>query len=168
MAHSPDRAPASTLLQECGLARPGPGWWAWLGDAHVVAAVLAAVPVWLAIGFAVGDRIGAASGGWAWVSLVLVQPAAEELVFRGVLQGQLLRLSCARRAGPLTLANLVTTTGFVGMHLLVQPAGWALAVAVPSLLFGHLRERFGSVLPAWFMHAYYNAGFGLIAWWMLR
>ena len=38
------------------------------------------------------------------------------------------------------------------------------AVAVPSLVLGHLRERFASVWPAVGVHAVYNAGFGLIAW----
>ena len=39
----------------------------------------------------------------------------------------------------------------------------ALATAAPSLLLVHLRERFGSVLPAMFVHAFFNAGFGLVA-----
>lgn len=168
MAQRPDHAPIPTLLQECGLTRPGPGWWTWLGDAHAVAALLAALPVWLALGLAVGGQMYLPVGWAAWMSLILVQPAAEELVFRGVLQGQLLRLSRARRAGPFTLANLATTLGFVGMHLLVQPPAWALAVALPSLVFGHLRERFASVMPAMLLHACYNAGFGLVAWWVHR
>ena len=45
---------------------------------------------------------------------------------------------------------------------------WALAVALPSLVFGHLRERFSSVLPAILMHVTYNAGFALTAWWAHR
>ncbi len=102
----------------------------------------------------------------AWLSLVLVQPVAEELVFRGVLQGQLLRLGGTRRAGPFTWANLATTAGFIGLHLISQPPAWALATAAPSLLLGHLRERFGSVLPATLLHAVYNAGFGLVAYGM--
>jgi uncharacterized protein len=80
-----------------------------------------------------------------------------------VLQGQLLRIGGSRRVGPFTVANLGATVGFVGMHLLSQPPAWALATALPSLLFGHLRERFGSVLPPLFIHAVYNAGFGLMA-----
>ncbi len=45
-------------------------------------------------------------------------------------------------------------------HVGTQPLGWALAVAIPSLVFGHLRERFGSVWPAVIVHIVYNAGFG--------
>jgi hypothetical protein len=64
----------------------------------------------------------------------------------------------------LSIANLVTTAAFVALHFTAQPPAWALAVAVPSLLFGHLRERFGSVLPPVALHSIYNAGFALAAW----
>lgn len=142
---------------------PSSGRWSWLGDAHVVAGLLAALPVWLALGLAAGGRMQVAATWGAWASLVLVQPIAEELVFRGVLQGQLLRLGGTRRAGPFTLANLATSAAFVALHLASQPLAWALATAAPSLLLGHLRERFGSVWPAVVVHAIYNAGFGLVA-----
>jgi hypothetical protein len=99
---------------------------------------------------------------------VLVQPLLEELVFRGILQGQALRLTTrqgvARRLGPVTLANVLVSVAFVALHLRAQPLAWALAVFVPSLVLGHLRERMGSVWPAVLVHALYNAGFGLTAW----
>ncbi|ODV11209.1 MAG: hypothetical protein ABT20_06305 [Rubrivivax sp. SCN 70-15] len=192
MASDPERVAVSTLAQDCGLVRPGPGWWAWLGDRQALLALFAAVPAWAALGLTVRGRMHVAAGWSGWISFVLVQPVAEELVFRGVLQGQLLRLSApraglrparpprgaskvaeshllesaARRVGPVTLANLGTTVGFVALHFLAQPPLWALSVALPSLVFGHLRERFGSVLPAVVVHAIYNAGFGLTAWWI--
>lgn len=165
MTQDPDRAPTVSLRRECGLIRPSAGWWAWLVDPHVVVSVCAAIPVWLVLVTTVGDRMYLPATSVAWLSLLLVQPIAEEVVFRGVLQGQLLRISAAHRAGPFTLANLAATAGFVGMHLFSQPPAWALATVVPSLLFGHLRERFGSVLPSVFMHVVYNAGFGLVACW---
>lgn len=164
MPTGPDRQRRASLAQECGLSRPQPPLRAWPPDAHFALAVLAAIPVWLALALTLGERMRSPSGFAAWASLVLVQPAVEELVFRGVLQGQLLRLTAARKLGPLTLANLMVTAAFVATHLLAQPPGWALAVAVPSLVFGHLRERFDSVAPAIAMHAFYNAGFGLAAW----
>lgn len=129
-------------------------------------ALLAALPAWAALGLTAGSLMHVPAGTRAWISFVLVQPLAEELVFRGVLQGQLLRLSAARRLGPVTLANLGTTAGFVALHFLAQPPLWALSVALPSLVFGHLRERFASVLPAVIVHATYNAGFALTAWWI--
>jgi hypothetical protein len=57
---------------------------------------------------------------------------------------------------------------FVLWHATSQPLGWALAVTLPSLVFGHLRDRSGSVLPATFVHIIYNTGFGLTAWWVQR
>lgn len=168
MSLRPDRASATTLSQACALVRPAIGWWTWLGDAHVLSALLAAVPVWLVLGLTVGGQMRLSTGWSGWFAFLLVQPIVEEFVFRGLLQGQLLRLSSARKMGSITLANLGATAGFVAMHFLAQPPGWALAVTVPSLIFGHMRERFGSLLPPVMLHVIYNAGFGLIAWWVHR
>lgn len=157
-----------TLAQACGLQRPSRGWWAWLRDTHAMLALLIAVPVWLALGVWAGEHMRYPDGMRAWASLLLVQPVLEELVFRGILQGQALRLLCSngepRRLGPVTLANVLVTAGFVVLHLCAQPLAWALAVIAPSLVVGHLRERLGSVWPAMLVHAIYNAGFGLTAW----
>lgn len=159
----PERSP---FAHESGLAWPSRPTWP--PDAHLVAALFAALPVWAALGWWIGPQMRVPTGLWAWASLVLVQPLLEELVFRGLLQGQALRLTSVkgqpRRLGPVTLANALVTTAFVALHLRAQPLAWALAVAGPSLLFGHLRERFASVWPAVGLHAFYNAGFGLTAW----
>ena len=137
-------------------------------DVQFVAALLAALPVWWLLGATLGPRMQVPAGWGAWLALVALQPVAEELAFRGVLQGRLLTWTGRRRIGPLTQANLATTAVFVGWHVGTQPLGWALAVAIPSLLFGHLRERFGSVWPAVIVHIVFNAGFGVTAWWMQR
>jgi hypothetical protein len=168
MAIAPVQFLPPTLAQECGLQRPVPGWWAWLRDPHAALALLAAVPVWLGLAWWVGPTLRYPVGLLAWTSFIWVQPVLEELVFRGILQGQALRLSTRQgqplRLGPFTLANVLVTVGFVALHLRVQPLAWALAVAVPSLVLGHLRERLTSVWPAILVHAVYNAGFGLAAW----
>lgn len=136
-------------------------------DSHAHWAVLLALPVWAALGLFLGPHLHAPAGWLAWASLVLVQPLLEELVFRGLLQGQALRLIVAHGAprllGPVTMANVLVTVGFVALHLRAQPLAWALAVAGPSLVLGHLRERTGSVWPPVFVHAFYNVGFGLTA-----
>lgn len=163
------RSPAArTLLAELGLACPAGTTTVWLRDRHLIAALLAAIPVWLALGAAVGTQMQAPAGAAAWLLFTVVQPCAEELAFRGALQGRLLALTAARRAGPITLANGAVTAVFVLWHTSSQPPGWALAVALPSLVFGHLRDRSGSVLPAMLVHIFYNAGFGLTAWWVQR
>jgi membrane protease YdiL (CAAX protease family) len=137
-------------------------------DPHLVLALLAAVPVWLVLLIWAGPWMRVPQGAWAWCSLLLVQPCLEEWVFRGLLQGEALRLTTRRgepaRLGPVTWANALVSLLFVALHLLAQPVVWALAVAVPSLVLGHLRERFNSVWPAVWVHATYNLGFGAIAW----
>lgn len=153
---------------ECGLGWPHPKLWRWPPDAHLTAALALALPVWALLGLAMGQAMYLPITVWAWASLVLVQPVLEELVFRGLLQGQALawlqRGGQPMRLGPLTLANVLISIVFVALHLRSQPLAWALAVAAPSLVFGHLRERFASVWPAVGLHAFYNAGFGLTAW----
>lgn len=157
---------APSWMHALGIVRPRPGWVAWLADGHFVAALLAALPVWLLLGALAGEHMAAADGARAWVALLLTSPIVEELVFRGLLQTALHRLLAARRVGPVSVANLLTSGGFVLAHLPMQPVGWALAVGVPALVFGHLRERHDSVLPCIVLHAVYNAGFGVVAWWV--
>lgn len=165
---APLRQPKTGLLQECGLCWPKPAVWSWPPDVHLRAALVSALPVWIALAILAGPQMHAPNGWLAWASLILVQPLLEELVFRGLLQGQALRLIATngqpRRLGPLTIANILVTVAFVALHLRAQPLVWALAVAAPSLVLGHLRERTGSVWPPVLVHAFYNAGFGLTAW----
>lgn len=134
----------------------------------MLAALAPAVPVWAALGLLAGSAMVLPSGWTAWTAFVLGHPLGEELLFRGLLQGELLRLTTRdgepRRAGALTWANLLTTAAFVAFHLPAQPLVWALAVAVPSLVLGHLRERLGAVWPCAVVHAAYNGGFALTAW----
>ncbi len=140
----------------------------WLKDPHFVLAAVAAVPVWIALGVLVGDRMRVSLTPMTIASFLLLQPVAEELAFRGALQGRLLRRGWTWQIGPVSAANLATTCLFVLAHLLVQSVSWAVAVAAPSLVFGYLRERFSSVLPPIAMHSLYNAGFALVAWTVQR
>lgn len=166
MNPNPTPAQPATLRQTLALEAPRRQHWPL--DKHFLLALLAAAPVWLALGLRVGPQMLVPATLWAWCSLVLVQPLLEEMVFRGLLQGQALTLLARQgkpmRAGPVTLANLLVTLAFVALHLVAQPPAWAVAVAIPSLVFGHLRERFSSVWPAVAVHAIYNAGFGITAW----
>jgi hypothetical protein len=147
-----------------GISPPPTGWWHWMHDSHFLIAALAAVPVWAVLGFVAGDRMRTSATLSALTSFLVVQPIIEELVFRGALQGNLIGRGWTRRIGLVSSANLAATTAFAALHLLAQPPAWAVAVAVPSLVFGHLRERFTSVLPSIALHSIYNAGFAFAAW----
>jgi len=124
-------------------------------DRHFLTAILAALPVWLLWG---GASVPTPS--WALFQVVVLAPVLEELAFRGGLQGALLE----RPWGALSLrgisyANLVTSVIFALMHLWSHPPLWALAVVVPSLVFGHLRERLASTWPGMMVHLWYNLGY---------
>lgn len=94
-----------------------------------------------------------------FMALVVLYPVLEELVFRGLLQGALLRRGWAYRvAGPVTAANLAAALAFAAAHLLQGTPAWAAAVFLPGLVFGFFRERHG-IGAAIALHAFYNAGF---------
>lgn len=91
------------------------------------------------------------------------QPLVEELLFRGVLQGWLIRRGWGvlRMAG-VSAANGAATLLFVLAHLFQQAPLHAAAVALPSLLFGYFRERHGHIWSAVFLHAAYNLFYFLL------
>lgn len=102
------------------------------------------------------------SGFWssAFLSLTFWQPLIEELFFRGLIQGQLRRLSWGRHSFlSVTPANAVTSMLFMAGHWLTHPPLWALAVLAPSLVFGFMRDRFQSTYPSIVLHGFYNAGY---------
>ena len=95
--------------------------------------------------------------------VVLWQPTVEELLFRGCLQGWLFAHEWGKHSFVgISIANLLTSVVFSGAHLATHSLPWALSTLFPSLLFGVLRDRFGSVLPPLAMHIFYNAGYFLL------
>lgn len=95
------------------------------------------------------------------VLLVLVRPVLEEVVFRGLVQGNLLHISWGRRQWMgFTVANAVTSLLFSLVHVFYHPILMASLVFVPSMIFGYFRDRYkGRLLPSMILHAYYNGGF---------
>lgn len=117
-----------------------------------------------------GALAAAAYAGWqggapvadpgSLLLLVLVFPALEELLFRGLLQPALYQRSrgaLLMPAGPLSWANIVTSLMFALSHLWAHGVAHAAWVILPSLCFGLCRDRYGSVLPGFFLHAGWNA-----------
>lgn len=92
--------------------------------------------------------------------LVLLYPAVEEWLFRGVLQRQMFKRRNGRSAVfGLSVANGVTSLAFAAVHLLSQPPEWAALVIFPSLIFGWFRDRYESILPGAILHCCYNLGY---------
>lgn len=88
--------------------------------------------------------------------LALVYPVLEEIVFRGLIQGSLSQRLAAWRRGPVSKANLLTSLLFAVLHGFSHPPLWAAAVFIPSLVFGHFRERHGGLTSPILLHAFYN------------
>lgn len=104
-----------------------------------------------------------AIGSWAFLSIALWQPLFEELLFRGVIQGYVLQsIGKQNTWSGLSLANLLTSLLFTLAHLASHSVSWSLIVFLPSLCFGFVRDRFGSVYPAIALHAFYNTGYFLL------
>lgn len=136
-------------------------------DPQLYVAALAALPVWALLhGF--GDAAAADAGllqSWlrGVLLLTLVYPVLEELVFRGWMQGELLKRLSGRQWGVITLANVLTSALFAGLHLLLRPTWLSVGVFPVSLVFGYFRERHGSLAAPIALHMFYNAGFVLLA-----
>lgn len=99
-------------------------------------------------------------GAGAWLSCVLWQPILEEVIFRGIVQGELLRTRWGSRCRfGLSTANVVCSVAFTALHFLHHPPLWAAGVFVPSLLFGWLRERHHGVGAPLGLHMLFNLEF---------
>lgn len=94
--------------------------------------------------------------------VALVYPVLEEIAFRGGVQEFLMRQELRGIPGPVSLANVITSTVYAALHGFVWGNAWALLVFFPSLLFGYFRERSGGLGASIVLHAYYNAGFLLV------
>ena len=92
-------------------------------------------------------------------------PVLEEIIFRGGLQGWLLRYGnlTATWSG-ITAANAITSLVFSAFHLLSHTPGWAIAVFIPSLIFGYFLDRHRTLAPPIVLHVFYNAGY----FWLFR
>ena len=151
----------SDIAEELGVRRCG----AFHRDRLFVLAAAAAVGFWIMLGWLlpVQPMPWWQVGSWSFVSLVVMQPCLEELVFRGLLQGRLSRWQRMRRAGRgFTAANGVTALLFAAGHFVNHPALWAAGVVVPALVFGFFRDRYASIWPGMLLHVFYNGGYFVI------
>lgn len=114
-------------------------------DPHFQCAVLLALPVWAALASGIGGRLYRPESAAAWLGFVPWPPMLEEVLFRGLLQGWLLRMAVPGRIAGISAANGISAAAFVAIRVPMHPLAWPLAVAGPSFLFGHLRERLRSV-----------------------
>lgn len=135
---------------------------AFFRDPQFLVALAAGLLFWIVLRVLAPNSGHAEISASALLSLCFLQPLLEELIFRGVVQNELLRQPWgqARKFG-MSGANVVTSVLFTGLHFLSHPPLWALGVFVPSMLFGHFRERHASLYPPLALHIYYNTGYFL-------
>lgn len=92
--------------------------------------------------------------------LALIYPLLEEMTFRGLIQPMLFQRPWGSVSyWGVSIANLVCTVLFAASHLVWHGALQALAVIVPSLIFGYFRDRYGRIAPSVALHVFYNSGF---------
>lgn len=92
------------------------------------------------------------------LSLIVWQPLVEEILFRGLIQGQLIKREWGQRSWlQISGANIVTSALFVVAHMFMNPPLFALTVFIPSLLYGYFREYCNSIYPPVLLHGAYNA-----------
>ena len=144
----------ANVQQETGLRRAKADALGWPFAGTLIAGAIVAT----IIGLQTGERPPLSLLMFA--SLVLWQPAIEELLFRGLLQGILLTTGFGtRQLVGVSLANLLTSIAFVSTHFVYHSYFWAIAVFFPSLLFGFFRDRSGSVWPPLLLHIVFNLAF---------
>ena len=98
---------------------------------------------------------------FTWVqllSLVIWQPLFEEVLFRGIIQGQFAKREWGKSSWlGISSANAITSVLFVAVHMINSPPLFALSVLAPSLVFGYFRDYCNSVYPSIVIHCTYNA-----------
>ena len=98
------------------------------------------------------------SQGWPGAVMFCVAIAVlEEVIFRGGLQGWLLRKVTMRRlAAGFSRANWITSVLFALAHLWMHPAWLMPGYLGVSLVLGYFRERYNGILVPVLLHAWYN------------
>lgn len=90
---------------------------------------------------------------------VLVYPPLEEILFRGWLQHSLQQRLPHGTSWPVSPANLIASLLFAAAHLWRHNLLLALAVLLPSLVFGYFYQRHRGLLSPILLHGWYNLGF---------
>lgn len=126
----------------------------WWRDPIFAVALLLPLPVWIGLAW-----LGVAPPAIPLFQLLLLAPILEELAFRGAIQSSLYRLRPLQAAvWGFSGANGLTALLFATLHAVTRSDPTALLTLFPALIFGLLRDRHQSVLPAILLHSYYNAG----------
>jgi membrane protease YdiL (CAAX protease family) len=128
-------------------------------DSIFVFLLIAPLPVWLWLYITKG--VTGITNLSVLLSLVLLFPIIEEILFRGFIQPFLAK-RLHQRWSIFSLANVLSSILFVLAHFINHPPVCALAVLIPSLVFGYIQERTNNLAAPIALHSTYNAGFFLL------
>ena len=134
----------------------------YLKDPHWYCAIFIAFVFWLAFHYLVQPASPRNLFETPEILLIsiLLYPILEEIVFRGLIQRQLiLRSRWRARFWGVSGANVLTSLLFAGLHFVHQSPAMAALVIFPSLVFGYFRDRHHNVFPSIWLHIFYNGGF---------
>lgn len=93
------------------------------------------------------------------IALFTLIPVAEEMVFRGWLQGWLLQKDWFKHLNVgASRANWFTSMAFAVAHLWQHAFILLPGYFVVSLVLGHFRERYRGIAVPILLHGYYNLG----------
>lgn len=96
----------------------------------------------------------------ALVNLLFIYPLTEEIIFRGVIQESLLTIAAlGKRLYGISIANIITSCLFAGLHALNQPLILSVFIALPSLVLGFFKQRYSTLLISVGLHILFNATF---------
>ncbi len=126
-------------------------------DYKLIAAVIAPLLIWPWLPAWDGAYLkGGAASAIALVALISI---AEEVLFRGFLQGGLLsRESFKPVTAGFSRANWLTSIAFACAHIWQHPLMLIPGYFAVSLVLGFFRERYGGILVPVLLHSYYNIG----------
>ncbi len=127
-------------------------------DFRFISAVVAGpVVLWFIHGWVPVFSSGLVVTWYLLISILIWQPLIEELLFRGIIQGQFAKYKWGQPVIlKFTVANIATSVLFAGMHMLHSSPMWSLMIFLPSLLYGYFRDEFKSVYPSMVLHSSYN------------
>jgi hypothetical protein len=130
----------------------------WQDYRFALALVAGALVVWAGHSWLPPFASRHAFDGTLIVSLIIWQPLFEEILFRGLIQGQLLKRDWGQRSRlQISTANVITSLLFVGIHLFMNPPLFSMTLLIPSLVYGYFRDRCNSTYPSILLHSAYNA-----------
>lgn len=128
-----------------------------------LAAALAAGPLFwlalLALGARAHDLTWPLQAPLTFAFPTLILPLLEEFIFRGGVQQLVGDVLKGRAVGPVSVANLLTSVLFAGLHFINHPPLWAALTFFPSLVFGYFMDRDRRLRLPMLLHVFYNLGY---------